>query len=300
MFALQRKVSKEPKVKDAMSKKSDVSRPLPKPNNYERPVPSGPPPTNIEKANKNNEKHFPEYLWNSFEEIYQHATDGRNDMKTMKSYLLARSHCEHKYSKELLSIANKHSDFCVRFESDLSKIWKQQRDGAITMGNQHEQLAKACESLAKDLEKEIVEAKGVKTACNAAYKKSNLDLIKKTKKHNQLKNSYGIALEDAEEANSHFNNTIDLPAKDKAKLEAALGKAMLVLNNTHSAYEAACKDLNIAQHAHEKLIHQLLIKMEEYERIRIKKVIECFRLYTLNQDYMKNSLDQMLVWMQDF
>ncbi len=266
-------------------------------NTPKRPIPKGPPPSS---AKNNNTKTFKTHVWDNFEAIYEHVTNGRNDMKTMKSYLLYRASCEHQYAKSLASIANKHADFTIESKSVLSDIWKRQRDSAITLSNQHEQLSNACHKLADDMEISICEVKTVKMACLNAFKKSNLDLTRKSKKHDQYKGDYTKALKNAEMAQDKYNNRgSNLAEKDLHKLEHTLEKSKLTLETTHKNYKDICKELLFAQNGHENLIQRLLTEMEQYERIRIEKLMECLKKYIMNLDFVKNSLDQTLIYMNE-
>jgi hypothetical protein len=242
------------------------------------------------------DRSYATHLWDRFDVVFQYMTDGRNDLKTMKGYLLQRADGEVTYARHL-QLASKHGDFKLKEKSNIAQCWSQTRDAAITLSRQHEQLGTTCKQIASVLEKSIVDMKTVKTQAQNSHKKLLQDLNRRKNIHDRAQNTYTGALSSAEAVHHQHNSMApSTTEKNRMKIEVKLRSALSNLDSAHIEYKSAVSTYKQCQENYDVQLAVLLTSMEEAEKRRITVLLEQLSRFSQSHDFIKNSLNQILLF----
>ena len=239
------------------------------------------------------DRSFSVHLHDQFDSVYNRATKGRHDLKTIRAYLAARVETEKMYSAKLQKDAG--STIELTDSSSCNQCWKDVVSNAVSLGKQHEQFATTCNEIMATLDKLIIEVKNTKTSLQARYKKVCEDVKVKTTRHDKSKQIYYDSVKAAETAllNRGTGRQQNLPDKTIAKLEDKARSTLRDVAIQHENYKKSVDILQEAQTNYDASIVDIMAQFERLERQRFDILHKQLERYAVAHDFLKSAVEQM-------
>lgn len=254
-------------------------------------------PTMAETKADDSKLTFADDLYDCFDKVHTRVTRGRHDMKMTKSFLDARYKIENEYGTKLKAALSNLPEFEEpgTFESS----WKEMKNAAMSIANQHIQFASMCNEASSTLEKGILEVKVVKAKLNDRHQKLLKDRENKRNAHQKAREAYASAVKAAELAVTQRDagRQQNVPDKQLAKLETVVRDRTKTVDTTNKAYQKAVAALKDAQVLMEKETYSMMQQFEDLEKRRLQLLHEQIKRFSQQHEFWKSSLEQTAVFL---
>ncbi|MES1909300.1 MAG: hypothetical protein MHM6MM_002061 [Cercozoa sp. M6MM] len=238
-------------------------------------------------------------LWDKFEEVAEHLSDGRHDIKHLDEFMRKRADIEKQYARALRKLASQMESVGIKSPSTVSSLIDDIRNSTESVAKEHEEFGEKCRQIAVNEFEEL--SRNMKENRNLLKKKHSSqtsEVSKCTSKHEAARSKYLRLVEQRDrtiQERDELRRSLEFDERLLQKLEKKLANIVKDVRSAKQSYADAVEDLRVAQQKLDEITEEGLRQMETMERERLNALLRAgdgtaHALYSLHANALQNAM----------